>query len=221
MKSQGSETEASYDSIARRYAEEYFHELERKPFDRRLLDEFSRLVRPGGSVCDLGCGPGQVARYLRGRGLSVRGLDLSGTMVECARSLSPDIPFEQGDMTALGLPDDSQAGLVSFYAAIHLGRDGVARALREMRRVLEPGGVLLLAFHGGEGEIHRDEWYGERVSINVILFGRDEMASHLAAAGLEVEQMLERGPYKFEYPTRRVYALARRPEADAPTAGSQ
>jgi SAM-dependent methyltransferase len=132
-------------------------------------------------------------------------------MVRWARQLNPDISFEQGDMLALNTPDASFAGIVSYYAIIHLRREEVPRALRELHRVLQPGGKLLLAFHGGEGELHRDEWYGEPVSIDVTLFEGKEMADDWAAAGFEVEQMAQREPYSFEYPTRRVYVLGRKP----------
>ena len=50
--------------------------------DRQLLDRFADSVRGAGVVCDLGCGPGQVARYLQERGLPVCGVDLSLGMIE-------------------------------------------------------------------------------------------------------------------------------------------
>jgi ubiquinone/menaquinone biosynthesis C-methylase UbiE len=202
---------SSYDCVAERYATEYFDELERKPFDRELLDTFADSLRGHGLVCEIGCGPGQIARYLQDRGLEMQGIDLSHEMVKCASRLNPDISFEQGDMLALNTEDESFAGVVSFYAIIHLKREDVTRALREMRRVLIPGGKLLVSFHGGEGELHRDEWYDQPVSIDVNLFRSDEMKGYLEAAGFEVERIAEREPYEFEYPTRRMYASALKP----------
>src|SRR2546421_2657729 len=106
----------SYDRVARQYAEEYFDELSRKPFDRALLDEFATDVREQGLVCEIGCGPGQVARYLRDRGVEMCGVDLSREMVERARELNPDIAFTQGDMLKLDAAAGAFVGLVSFYA---------------------------------------------------------------------------------------------------------
>ena len=206
-----SKTQAGYDLVAEHYAAEFFEELKRKPFDRQLLDDFAVSVKEtlgNGVVCELGCGPGQVARYLKDRGLNMRGIDLSAEMVRVATRLNPDIPFQQGDMLSLNLEDNSVAAIVLFYSLIHVKRQDVARALLEMKRVLTPGGKLFLAFHGGEGELHRDEWYGHSVSIDFRLFGPEEMSSYLEAAGFADIKILQRSPYEFEYPTKRIYALA-------------
>src|SRR4030095_9457319 len=93
----------SYDPAAERYAEIFFDELDRKPFDRALLDQFADDVRGCGKVCDLGCGPGQVSRYLQALGVDVFGLDLSPRMVEVASRLNPDLIFRRGDLLALDL----------------------------------------------------------------------------------------------------------------------
>jgi SAM-dependent methyltransferase len=138
----------------------------------------------------------------------MRGLDLSAEMVKVAMRLNPDIPFQQGDMLSLNLEDNSVAAIVLFYSLIHLTRPDVGRGLQEMKRVLTPGGRLLLAFHGGEGELHRDEWYGHTVSIEFRLFEVEEMSSYLESAGFVDVKILQRPPYEFEYPTRRVYAFA-------------
>ena len=212
MKELPSDIEAGYDSVADEFVKEFFSELDRKPFDRDLLDGFANTVRDlEGQVCDIGCGPGQIARYLRDRDVNMRGIDISHEMVKQATRLNPDISFERGDMLSIDLPDASLAGILSFYAIIHLKREDVTRALQEMHRVLKPGGRILISFHGGEGELHRDEWYGKHVSIDVTLFQKDEMAGFLRAAGFEFERMAERAAYEFEYPTQRLYAFGNKP----------
>jgi SAM-dependent methyltransferase len=195
----------SYDRVAERYAEKFFNELERKPFDRDLLDRFADTVRGRGKVCDVGCGPGHVARYLHARGVEVLGLDISPRMLEVARELNPGIRFDQGDMQALDLPDSSLAGVVAFYSMIHLARSVVPRALDEVTRVLRPDGVALISVHGGEGEIHADEVLGQTVSMDVSFFQPAEMQTLLEGAGFKVEEVLSREPYDFEFQSQRVY----------------
>jgi trans-aconitate methyltransferase len=63
------EVEDSYDRVAKEYATRIFRELNHKPLDRELLDRFALRVHGIGPVCDLGCGPGHVARYLHERGV--------------------------------------------------------------------------------------------------------------------------------------------------------
>ena len=200
--------QSSYDRVADRYAEDYFGELERKPFDCEVLDKFANEVRGQGAVCEIGCGPGQVARYLKDRGVDIHGIDLSEEMVRAASTLNPDISFASGNMLGLKAADNSLAGIVSFYAIIHLKRDEMGRALAEMKRVLAPGGRLLISFHEGDGELHRDEWYGQTVSIDVTLLSRAEVTGYLEEAGLKVDSIVDRPPYDFEYATRRVYVQA-------------
>lgn len=129
-------------------------------------------------------------------------------MVKVAGRLNPDIPFSQGDMLALQLPDDSLSALVLFYSIIHIQREAVTKVFQEMSRVLVPGGKVFLAFHGGDGELHRDEWYGQPVSIDFRLFQPGEMAGYLETGGFTEIKIIERDPYEFEHPTKRIYMFA-------------
>ena len=112
----------------------------------------------------------------------------------------------------------AQAGLATAVTqpdaatdALRLIEAEASRALTEMHRAMRPGGSLLVSFHGGVGELRRDEWYGKPVAIGVTLFEVEEMSGYMAAAGFEVERVAEREPYEFEYPTRRLYAFGRKP----------
>src|SRR5208282_4662465 len=87
----------SYDRLAEEYARRIFNELQRKVLDRELLDRFAAAVAGHGDICDMGCGPGHVARYLRDAGAKIFGLDLSPQMLEQARKLNPDISFREGN----------------------------------------------------------------------------------------------------------------------------
>src|SRR5579864_2280460 len=149
--------QSTYDAIAEEYARRIYDELPSNPFDRQLLNRFAASIPQGGLVCDLGCGPGQVARYLQDRGVRVRGMDLSERSLACARRLNPGIEFAHGDMRSLPVPENSWVGITAFYAIVNLQRHEVAQAIREMHRVLEPDGKLLLSFHIGEDSIHVEE----------------------------------------------------------------
>ena len=202
---------ASYDSIAEEYASHYFNELSNKPFDRELLTRFAELIPEGGQICDLGCGPGHIGRFLSELGVDVLGVDVSPAMIEVARRLNPCLSFERGDMLRLQFRDGGFVGLAAFYSLIHIDRPRVPQALRELFRVLAPGGRLLAAFHVGEGEIHREEFLGKSISFHASFFGIQEMTGNLEAVGFRIEESLSRAPYDFEYPSQRAYILARKP----------
>ena len=206
------DTAKAYDAVADDYVANIYGELKDKPLDRELLDRFADTVREQGPVCEVGCGPGQIARYLHDRGVEISGIDLSAGMVERAQRLNPGIAFRQGDMAALDAPDGSWAAIVLFYSIIHIPREEVVAVLRELRRTLQPGGLLFLAFHLGNETIHRDEWWGHAVSVDYLLFTTAEMTGYLRQAGFEVVDIRERDPYPdVEHPSRRSYMVARKP----------
>jgi SAM-dependent methyltransferase len=195
-----------YNRIAESYTEAYGDELDRKPFDRELLDRFARSVH--GLVCDLGCGPGHVTRYLHSQGVNATGIDLSPHMIDIARRRHPVGRYAIGDMRRLDAAEGSVGAILSLYALIHLRRDAVVPALEELYRVLMPGGRLLLACHRGQGEVHATERFGQRVLLDATLFEPEELARYVSDAGFIVNETLIRQPYDFEYQAEKIYILA-------------
>jgi SAM-dependent methyltransferase len=202
----------SYDRVAAEYVRHIYHELAGKPFDREILGRFAERLRGRGIVCDMGCGPGHIARYLADRGLDMIGVDLSPGMLEQAVALNPDIPFLVGNMLALDVADEAWAGIAAFYSIIHIPREEVVSALSEMRRVLMPDGLLLLSFHMGEETLHETELWGQEIVLDYWFFTPTEMVNYLEQAGYRVIEVHERDPYapEVEYQSRRAYILAQK-----------
>ncbi len=197
--------------VADQYVERISDELKDKPLDRQLLDRFAAGVRGSGRVCDIGCGPGHVSRYLHERGVDVMGLDFSAEMIAHARRLNPEIEFREGDMRDLDFSDRSLAGIVAAYSLIHIPRPEMGQVLKELRRVLQPGGLLLLSFHIGEETVHLDEWWGLPVCVDFFFFQTKEMTTYLTTAEFEIEKVIEREPYpEVEHQSRRSYIFARK-----------
>lgn len=206
--------QSSYDRVAEEYARRIYNELKDKPLDRQLLDNLAERIANQGIICDMGCGPGHIARYLLERGADVMGIDLSAGQVEQARRLNPGIEFRQGNMLDLDIPDGAWAGIAAFYSIIHIPRSDVASALRELKRTLQPGGLLLLAFHVGDEVVHLDEWWGEAVCADFVFFQPEEMSGYLESAGFEIIDSVLRPPYpEVEHPSHRAYILAQKPGA--------
>ena len=171
-----SEVQSSYDRVADEYARHIYDELRHKPMDRQLLDRFADRVRGTGIVCDLGCGPGQVARYLSERKVQICG------------------------------------------AIVNLKPTDLVKAMREMHRVLQPGGWLLMSFHIGEEFEHVDDLWDCHVSLDFYFYRPEQVIPDLRSAGFAIEEVIERDPYppEVEYQSRRAYVFARRP-ADTTT----
>ena len=101
-------------------------------------------------VLDLGCGVGRHVVYLSGRGFRVAGVDISPSGIRLTREACADrgISFEGqvSDMTTLSWADSIFDAALSISTIHHHKREGIMRTLGQIRRVLKPGGLLLVDF---------------------------------------------------------------------------
>jgi demethylmenaquinone methyltransferase / 2-methoxy-6-polyprenyl-1,4-benzoquinol methylase len=111
--------------------------------DRRWRRLTARAaVRPGDRVLDACCGTGDLSIAARDAGGQVTGLDFSERMLERARRKAPGLAWVQGDLLALPFDDESfDAATVGFGVRNVADLDA---GLRELRRVLRPGGRLAI-----------------------------------------------------------------------------
>ena len=111
----------------------------RRDGDAKVAAELGH-VGPDDVVVDIGCGPGTGARYAARLGASVTGVDPAPVMLRVARALtrSRNVRYVEGAAEALPLPD-AFATVVWSIATVHHWRD-IDDGLREVRRVLRPGG---------------------------------------------------------------------------------
>lgn len=107
---------------------------------RRLAAQ--AVVEPDARVLDACCGTGELALAARAEGGRVTGLDFSDRMLERARRKSSEIEWLTGDLLELPFEDASfDAATVGFGVR---NVEDIGRALRELRRVLRPGGRLAI-----------------------------------------------------------------------------
>jgi SAM-dependent methyltransferase len=136
----------SYDAVAEEYAAGFGDELAGKPLDRALLACLAEQAEGGARIADLGCGPGHVAAWLAGHGVTAVGIDLSPGMIAVGRREYPAVEFREGDLLELPAADGEFAAAVAFYSIIHLEPGELRRACDEIHRVLRPGALFLVAF---------------------------------------------------------------------------
>ena len=210
-------TRSSYDAVAADYADRFRDELVPRPLDRAVLTAFAEFVRAAdvGPVADVGCGTGRVTALLAGLGLPVSGIDPSPQMIATARREHPGLRFEVGSMLGLDLPDGALGGVLAWYSTIHVPDGRLPEALAEFRRVLAPGGYVLLGFQAGGEPLHLTEALGHPISLDFHRRQPDQVAALLVEAGLDVCARVLREPDNnpdFPERTRQAFVLARRPQ---------
>jgi ubiquinone/menaquinone biosynthesis C-methylase UbiE len=200
----------AYEAVAEDYEAAFAGDLDRLPVDRAVLDQASDALAGRGPVLDVGCGPGQVGRYVAARGVRPIGVDLAPGMLGVARRGAPDIPLAAADMRSLPVRSDACAGVIAFYSLQHLPRQALGWALGEFRRVLQPRGVLVVATHLGEGEFYGEEFLGHHIdTVGGTFYRADEFTTAVEAASFTVELSRQRGPLPHEHPSERLYVMAR------------
>ena len=121
---------------------------------KRLLDELARVGHPRGTVVDLGCGSGILARHVGQAGYRVVGVDLSDAMLAVARAQAPNAELRVGSFVSVDLPECvavAAIGEVLSYG-FDAANDDRARAdlFRRAYEALVPGGLLLFDVAGPE-----------------------------------------------------------------------
>ncbi|MCE7000693.1 class I SAM-dependent methyltransferase [Saccharothrix sp. S26] len=190
------DTRTSYDTVADNYTDFTRDALAKLPLLRGVLALFAEAAREvGGPVADVGCGPGLITAHVRGLGLDAFGVDLSPRMVEIARRDHPGLRFEVGSMTDLDLVDGSVGGVLAFYSVIHVPDAEVPAVFTQFRRVLRPGGVVMLGFHVGDRDSFKTEGYGGLpMSLHVHRRPVERVAGWLRDAGFALEAQVLLGP---------------------------
>ncbi|MDN4614502.1 class I SAM-dependent methyltransferase [Leifsonia sp. F6_8S_P_1B] len=182
---------------------------------RDLVEQFAAQAPDGRvEVLDAGCGTGRLIPYLRslGDGVVPTGADLSPAMLAHARAAHPGVEFVAADLAALPFADGRFDGVVAWYSIIHTPPHALPRVFGELRRVLRPGGLLLLAYQAGVGERVRAGAYGHQVELLAFLHHTPYVQAALEAAGLAVELTLDRAPRDSRAQERQPqgFVLARR-----------
>ena len=178
-------TRDNYDQVAGQYTEYVLEVFPTDRVDRAMIGLFADLVvdQDNREVADIGCGPGHISDFLARRGVSVRGIDLSPTMIELARRARPDLRFEVGSLLELAIPDGTLGGVLAHYSIIHTPPDRVPAAFAEFSRVLAPGGYLLVSFQTGDDSLHGWSEFDHKVAP-AYRWSLTGMAEFLAPAGL-------------------------------------
>jgi ubiquinone/menaquinone biosynthesis C-methylase UbiE len=109
-----------------------------------LLDEALKQQQSGARVLDVGCGTGEYVRRANELGFKASGVEPAAAMREVAIKNNPGASITSGIVTELPYPDESFDLVICIEVLRYLNLSDIRQALRDMRRVLRPGGTMFL-----------------------------------------------------------------------------
>jgi len=175
-------TTNTYNKIAKIYTKKYFEDFTDFPF----VDKFLSLLPVKSKILDIGCGPGNFTKYIKGKGFDIKGVDLSKEMIKIAQKKVPGIEFQLMDMRNLKFPINSFNGLLVAYSLIHIPSSEILDTLTGFNKVLNKSGKILIITQAGEPDRIVDETLINGLKIFINFFTRDKLKKYLKEAGFEV-----------------------------------
>jgi SAM-dependent methyltransferase len=156
---------------------------------RDLMARHLRLERSGARLLDIGCGNGAFVRTARALGWDAEGLDPDPSAAAAGRATG--LPITVGRLPKLDCPDASFAAVTMSHSIEHL-HDPLA-GLREIRRVLRPGGILWIATPNVNSNGHKlfgADWRGLEPPRHLVLFTAPSLTKTLSRAGfVQIRQL--------------------------------
>jgi ubiquinone/menaquinone biosynthesis C-methylase UbiE len=164
-------------------------------------ERLAPLIEPTDTVLDLGCGIGRVVKYVAPMCGTIWAVDASETMLGYARSRLaglPNVRFARCSGTSVpDVADDAVDVVYSLITLQHLEREDAFALLRDLRRVLRPGGRAYITFPNLLSDPYLDCFLtyvdqGEVANpVRARLYTPQEVARILPAAGFEVRELQE------------------------------
>lgn len=167
-------TVQSYEGSASHYCTLCEHDP--PPFVEAALRRMVQLMPVGGTVLEIGSGPGRDADFVESLGVVVRRTDAAQAFLDLQAHRGKKGELLNVVTDDLGGPYDA---VLAMCVLIHVDREQVGVVLRKVFRALKPGGVFLVSMRTGDGETNDD--------CHTVYWMRDPFAAQLTAAGLAID----------------------------------
>jgi len=191
------------------WEDEYTRTTWRGPYDIRPMKAY---LKPGARILDVGCGNGKILDPLARAGFDVMGIDVSrNALLGLSRSII------QGDARNLPFKNCTFEAAVCYDVLQHLLEGERNEALREMGRVLAPGGMLFLQVFGRldmryGGTLVEPDTFRRHSGIIYHYFSEDEVRSLLSGFNIfAVDSAISKKIFRGEAFTRhKITAIAQK-----------
>lgn len=159
----------TYNKIAQEYDKEFGNDYSDTPY----VDKFLNYLE-GKKVLDIGCGVGNLTKYIMDKGFNVEGIDVSKEMLNIAKQKYSDIKFYEMNMKEITL-SKKYDGIMLAYSLFHLTKKEVIEVLPKYYDLLNSKGKILLILQYGQGERIVDEPLKEGLKIFINYYSQDEI----------------------------------------------
>lgn len=141
-------------NVYNQYVQEYVNKFMDLNLYKDTFDYFLELVPMNATILELGCGPGNVVKYLKSKrsDLQILGIDLAPEMIEEARRQNPDSEFELMDIRNAGQVNRQFSGVVAAFCLPYISYNDVPGLFRNCANLTADNGICYISCMEGPKE---------------------------------------------------------------------
>ncbi len=176
-------------------------------------DSFCQQLRkPAPSILEIGCGPGNITRYLLSKvpDAKVYGIDIAPKMIELARINNPKARFELMDARMIDLLEAKYEAILCGFCLPYLSIEDVAKLLRDVSALLTMKGIIYLSCIEGDYEqaAYQEGSSGDRAYV--YYYSENYLRADLEKNGFELTKVFRRAYKRGEGEEVHLIILAKR-----------
>lgn len=179
------ETFELYDKIAEAY-QDYFMDMD---WYDATYDAFcQRVTSPNAKILEIGCGPGNITRYLLRKrpDFQILGIDMAPNMLRLARVHNPTAVFEVMDCRDIHQLNGTFEGVVCGFCMPYLSKEDCEKLIKDSASLLEEGGTIYLSVIEGDYSLSDYEYDSKGINKVFVYFHQaDYLEAMLQATGFK------------------------------------
>lgn len=185
-------TKQAFDQRAEWYEEVFMQvALYNDTYDRFL----QLLGKPGASLLEIGCGPGNITRYLldKDRSLHITATDIAPNMIRRAQQHNPSAECLVLDCRDIARLNTAYDGIIGGFCLPYLTSADTARLIGDCSRLLAEDGLLYLSAIEGGYERSGFEWNSRRTAGTYVhYYDEPALRDMLQAQGFRIEAVMRK-----------------------------